>query len=64
VLIASIVAGCLAVVGAPIAQAAAYTYANNISTAENQIRSTGPRTIKGGTASLQSWGGARAGPGG
>jgi hypothetical protein len=55
VLVASGLAACVALVGAPIAQAAAYTYANNISTAENQSRSTGPRTIKGGTASLQSF---------
>ena len=46
-------AACCAIVGAPIAQAAAYTYANNVSTSENQVRSTGPRTISGGTASLQ-----------
>lgn len=55
VLVTSGLAACLALVGAPLAQAAAYTYANNISTAENQIRSTSPRTIKGGTASLQSF---------
>lgn len=54
-LVVSGLAVCFALVGAPIAQAAVYTYANNVSTAENQIRSTGPRTISGGTASLEAF---------
>lgn len=52
-LVALSLTACLALIGAPLAQAAVYTYANNVSTAENQVRSTGPRTIRGGTASLQ-----------
>ena len=52
-LVAAGLAACLALVGAPIAQAVAYTYANDVSTAENQTRSTGPRTISGGRASVE-----------
>lgn len=54
--------GFVALIGAPIAQAATYTYANNISTPELQRRESGQRTaIAGGEAWTEPWGADGAG---
>jgi len=43
-------------IATPLAEAASYTYANNVLTAENQIRSSGLRSlIGGGSAVLQPY---------
>lgn len=48
--------GVASVIAAPLAQAASYTYANNVSTAENQVRDSGVRSsIRGGNGTLQSF---------
>lgn len=46
----------LSLIVMPLAQAAVYTYANNIVTAENQVRYSGTRpSIAGGTARVEPW---------
>jgi len=55
-LITAVLAGLFALIATPVAQAAVYTYANNVSTGENVTRYSGLRSeIRGGDGNLEPY---------